>query len=208
MKQNAFDFAKEVDRQIEQLSEEEYHLRRGRSKQLQEELLPISRLGIHFKLPGLDVQVEAFENNGPVDGHISIRGFRSEEFDVQVTYIYGYEESLRRELLVSHGISPASGTIFRDRRRKTIIPTMEAMDHEQYIDLLANNVIERFRKKASITYAANTILLIAFDEVKLYGNKVWDKLLTVIETKCDLYGSKFNRVYLLNCAHNDLKRVA
>ncbi len=147
MKRNAFEFAQEVDRQIEQLSIEEYHLRQGRGKLLQEELLPISRLGIHFKVPGLNVEVEAFENDGPVGGHISISGFRSEEFDVQVTYIYSYEESLRRELLLSQGVAPAAGVIFRDKRSRKIVSTMTSVDLEQHIDDLANAVVERFEKK-------------------------------------------------------------
>ncbi len=59
-----------------------------------------------------------------------------------------------------------------------------------------------------MAFAANTILLIAFDEVKLYGNKAWGKLLAAIETKGGLRCSKFYRVILLNCAHNELQRAA
>jgi hypothetical protein len=208
MKQKAFEFAQEVDQQIEQLSSEEYHLRRGRSKMLQEELLPISRLGIHFKIPGLDVEVEAFEDNGPADGHISISGFRSEEFDVQVTYIYSYEDSLRRELLLTQGAAPASGKISRDRRNQKIVSTMTGVDPDQHLELLAKEIVERFKKKASMEYNANTDLLIAFDEVRLYGNKDWDKLIAAINTKGGLVGSKFHRVFVLNCAHNEMQRAA
>ncbi len=43
MKHGAFEFASEVDHQIKQLSREDLHLRQGRSKALQEELLPLSR---------------------------------------------------------------------------------------------------------------------------------------------------------------------
>jgi hypothetical protein len=43
MKDDAYSFAKEVDRQIEALSLDDYLGRRGRGKALREELYPISR---------------------------------------------------------------------------------------------------------------------------------------------------------------------
>jgi len=208
MKHQAYKFAQEVDEQIDQLSDKDYHLRLGRSKVLQEELLPISRLGVYFKLPGLEVEVEAFENSGLADGHISISGFRSNEFDIQVTYIYSYEESLRRELLVSKGAAPTNGQIFREKRSGAIISSTIAEDFEEYINRLAENVINRFKQKKLIEYKSNTILLIAFDEFKLYGNKSWNNLISIIEKKEDLSNSKFEQVYLLNCAHNDILRIA
>ena len=50
------------------LSKEAYHLRTGRSKRLQEELYPLSRFALKLVYPGMSVQVEAFENDGPMDG--------------------------------------------------------------------------------------------------------------------------------------------
>jgi hypothetical protein len=208
MKRNAFDFAHEVDQEIERLSVKEDLLHKGRGKLLLEELLPISRLGIFFKLPGLKVEVEAFENAGAVDGHISIKGFRSDEFDVQVTYIHGYEESLRRELLVSQGTTPGAGLIFRDKRTKKITAIMKGTDREEQIDNLSGAIVERFRNKASKTYSTNTILLIAFDNVMFGGLNAWGDLLCAIQAKGGLGGHKFSRVFLFNSAHNELHRAA
>jgi len=73
MKDTAYLFASKVDQQIEALSCLEYFMRRARGKVLLEENLPISRLGLHLKQPGLEVEVEAYENNNKdkePDGHI------------------------------------------------------------------------------------------------------------------------------------------
>src|SRR5437879_9419619 len=49
MKGTAYSFAKEVDRQIEELTLNDYLRRRGRGKLLREELYPISRLALHLR---------------------------------------------------------------------------------------------------------------------------------------------------------------
>ena len=122
MKLGAYAFAHEVDLQIEALSDRDYHCRIGRSKLLQEELLPISRLGLHLKQYGLVVEVEAFESNAGSDGHIQLSGdFREREFDVEVTYDYSYEEAIlfqmksesadREQLLLEELAAPNSAMI-------------------------------------------------------------------------------------------------
>src|SRR4051812_24813042 len=87
MRGPAFSFAAEVERQIEQLSADDFHRRQGHSKVLLEEWYPISRLGIHLKQPGLEVEVEGFGDNGAADGRIEERGFRDRTFDIQVTFV-------------------------------------------------------------------------------------------------------------------------
>ena len=63
------------------------------------ELYPISRLALHRKAPDLEVEVEAFSNDGAIDDYIIKTGFRDCARNVDVTVAYGYEEYLRNELL-------------------------------------------------------------------------------------------------------------
>jgi len=123
MKSTAYCFAKEVDRKIEELTRDDYLRRKGRGKRLREELYPISRLALHLKQPGLEIEVEASEDDGPVDGHIREFGFCEQEFDVEVTSDYGHDESLRDELLVAESFTWGTGEIRRDKTSLEVVAT-------------------------------------------------------------------------------------
>jgi hypothetical protein len=208
MKDTAYPFASEVDRQIESLSKADYLMRRDRGKVLVEELLPISRLALHLKQPGLEVEVEAFENDGEADGHIRVTGFREQEFNVQVTCAFTYEESMRRELLVTKGSTPGAGDIYRDRKTKQIVATMAATDTDEHISRVSRSVVELYKKKAAKTYSKDTALIIAFDAIKLYGRYNWNQLFASLEKEGGFSGSGFIAIYLFNTATNELQRAA
>jgi hypothetical protein len=208
VKDYAYAFAAEVDRQIESLSRDGFFFRSGRGKKLLEEILPISRLAVSMKLPGSEVEVEAFEGDGPTDGRISVSGFVEDIFNVQVTCVYSYEESLRDELLLKQGVSPAFGHIYRDNKSREIIAETEATDNEEFIMTLSRAVMERFRRKVEKGATPNTDLLIAFNEVTLYGRSAWDRLFGAIADLGGLAEGGFRRVFILNCANNQLYRAA
>jgi len=196
-----------VDRQIEALSDYDYHCRVGRSKVLQEELYPLSRLGLHFKQPGIDVEVEGFENSGRADGQIVVTGCGERTFEVQLTYAgYGRDEALRAELLASQGFAPGAGPIQKYRRNGPIVATMEAVDVGAHIDRIASAVIERFRDKASKPYAFGTVLLIAFDDVKLGGRWNWEQLRLRLEGAVVISGTPFAEIYLFNGEKDELQK--
>lgn len=198
-----------VDREIEALSNDAYHRRVGRSKVLREELYPLSRLGLHLKQPGLEVEVEGFEDSGRADGVIRIEGFRERAFEVQLTYAgYGRDEALRAELLVSQGFAPGAGPIRREKRIESICAIMQPVDHGEHIGRIASAVIERFRDKASKPYAPGTVLLIAFDELKLYGQENWKHLFCEIEREVCTSEGRFAEVYLFNGDTNELRKAA
>lgn len=207
MRDNAFAFIIEVERQIEALTMEEFHTRLGHSKVLQEEWYPIARLGIHLKQPGLEVDVEAFGNSGAADGHIVERGFRDREFDVQVTYVHDYEESLRRELMLAQGFTAGSGTIARDNKTGSVVATMTAVDADNNVKKVAAAIAERFRKKSAMSYNANTALIVAFEDITLRGHVVWVKLFGMIESQISLSACTFQSVYILNCCTNELHQA-
>lgn len=186
---------------------EEFHTRLGHSKVLQEEWYPIARLGIHLKQPGLEVDVEAFGNSGAADGHIVERGFRDREFDVQVTYVHDYEESLRRELMLAQGFTAGSGTIARDNKTGSVVATMTAVDADNNVKKVAAAIAERFRKKSAMSYNANTALIVAFEDITLRGHVVWVKLFGMIESQISLSACTFQSVYILNCCTNELHQA-
>jgi hypothetical protein len=208
-KNSAYAFAAEVDRLINDLNNEEFHRKIGRSKQLREELFPLSRLALFLKLPGLEVEVEAFENSGPADGHIRITGFCQREFEVQITYA-GYEEAdaLRAELFASQGFAPDAGGIRREKKSRNIVATMAAVDHDEHISRMSAAIMNQFGKKALKPYTQGTVLLVAFEEVKLYGRSAWSSLFSAIAEAGGMAVSQFGEIYLFNGATNEIQRVA
>ena len=208
MRHPAYTFAIEVERQIEALTQDEFHCRRGKSKVLQEEWYPIARLGLHLKQPGLEVDVEAFGNSGVADGHIAERGFRDRDFDIQVTYVHDYEEALRRELMVKQAFTPGAGPISRDKSSGAVVATMAAVDTGHNVERLAAALAERFQKKTMISYPPTTALILAFEDMMLRGRSSWAKLFASMDKQIVPGGSKFQFVYVLNCATNELHQVA
>src|SRR6266540_1184780 len=206
MKTTAYLFASEVDRQIEALSDIDYLMHRDRGKILQEELLPLSRLAIHLKQPGLEVDVEAFENDREADGYIRVTGFREQEFNVQVTCAFTYKESMRRELLTTKGTAPGVGEIYRDKKNKQIVSTMAGMDTDEHISRVSRSVVELYKAKIVKKYSKDTVLIIAFDSIQLYGRHNWSQLFAALEKEGGLSGSEFMAIYLFNNATNELHR--
>jgi hypothetical protein len=208
MRDAALSFAAEVERLIHSLPREEFHRRQGKAKVLLEEWYPISRLGLHLKQPGLEVDVEAFGDSGVADGRIEERGFRERTFDVQVTYVEDYEGSLRRELMYQQGYAPGAGPIQRNKATGTIDATMAAVDYDHNLKQAAAGIADRFSKKAANSYPANTVLLIAFEDMTLVGFKMWQALLALTQTHVTLISGSFKAVYVINCATNELVKAA
>ena len=204
---SAYDFAKTVELQIEALTTEELLRHSGRGKLLLEEWYPIARLGLHLKQPGLQIEVEAFGDSGVADGHIVERGFRDREFDVQVTYMYDYEEELRRELMVKKGCSPGTGLISRDKKSGDVVATGAAVDIDYNITQTAYAIAVLLSKKAAKLYPTDTALIIAFSDMTLGGWVMWEKLLALVASKVILNKGKFQSIFILNCATNELIQV-
>lgn len=205
MKNSAYLFAQEVDRLIEELSSDDYLRHENRGKKLLEEILPISRLALHLKQPGLEIEVEAFENDGEADGHIYITGFREDDFNTQVICDFRYAESLRRELFVSKGYAPGTGEIRRDKKSKEIVTNVATFDTDEYITRISQSLIKLFKKKHVKSYNENTVLIISFDDAVIYGHYNWCRLFDVIKRECNLSASKFKAIYLFNKATNEIQ---
>lgn len=207
MMQSVYEFAKNVELQIGALTTQEHLRHSGIGKLLLEEWYPIARLGLHLKQPGLQVDVEAFGDSGIADGHIVERGFRNREFDVQVTYMYDYEEELRRELMVKQGYSPGAGLISREKKSGDVVATGAAVDIDHNITQTAAAIAVLFNKKVAKLYPSDTALIIAFDDMTLRGWVMWEKLLTLVTSKVVFNEGKFQEVFILNCATNELIQV-
>ena len=207
MRNNAYDFAIEVDRQIKELSNKDFHLRNGKAKRLREELYPIARLALHYKQPGLEIEVEAFENSGEVDGHLVARGFNNYQFNIEVTFVHTHEDALRSELMVNRGVAPCTGPIHRNGRLGPIVATHSPVNYYDEYDSLAAMIVELFNNKIAKSYPPKTVLIIAFEELKFRGYEMWTNLLTKINHRVQLNSSSFQSVYLLNCTSNELNQT-
>lgn len=202
---NVFDFTTKVDQDIKNLPDDDYRLRRGRAKPLLEELLPISRLALSLKTPGLSVDVAGHENDGPVDGHIRVSGYRNEEFEIEATCTHGYEEHLRAELLNKDGFCPGSGSI--KRVKGEIVAEMQAEDYDAYIHETADALIKAFTAKNGKNYPDGTVLIISFAHLKLVGHDNWSRLLEAIKVKGGFSSSQFPRIYLFNGDSCEIRRA-
>ena len=207
MKGDAYTFAAEVDRQIKSLSSADYHLRRGRAKRLLEELYPLSRYALHLKQPGLSVHVEAFEDDGPIDGRVTGAGYKDFTEDIEITVAYSYKEALRAELLIDQGWVSGEGEITRGPGG-SLIAQSGAVDGDHHIHTTAEAVLERLKAKASKGYNPGTVLVIAFDEIKLYGSYWWSLLHREVALRHCAEATLFKRVYLFNRATNELQCAA
>lgn len=189
MKDSAYAFAARVDRQIEECSQADYLKKSGRCKTLREEIYAISRFALSIKHPGCEVEVEAFENSGAADGHITITGFIEDEFDIQVTYICDYSEALRNELLVQQGCAPGFGNIFREKKSRNIVADTQAYDDEELATRLSRSIVESYKVKTERKYDTNTVLIVAFEEIKVRNQTAWDSLFEHIEALGAPYGA-------------------
>lgn len=127
---------------------------------------------------------------------------------MQVTCAFTHEESLRRELLVSKGYAPGAGNIQRDKKSGQIVATFAATDIDEHIIRVLQLVIELFQKKVAKAYNENTVPIIAFDSIGLYGYRNWHQLFALLEKADGLSRSRFKAIYLFNKATNELQRAA
>ena len=206
MRESVFAFALEVDRQIEALTREQFHLRTGRAKRLLEELYPLSRFALQLTYPGNHPEVEAFEDDGPLDGAIYRGGDPASRLDVEVTYVHSYQAALRRELMWTTGSAPCAGAICRDRQTGKIVATGAIVPTTEEVAQLAAAIVERFKKKCAKTYTMGTVLLIAFDDPTFWGFDLWGQLCAAINAHGVLEG-RFGDLYIFNCGSNELQVI-
>jgi hypothetical protein len=171
MKVSALEFASTIDQQITALSREELLLRKGRAKRLQEELYPISRFALTLLHPGVSVEIEAFENDGPIDAIIRFNNSDLRQLRIEATYVYSHEAALRNELLWKTGSTPGGGSIYRNKLSGEIVAINELISTSEEIGQLANGIINLHSKKCTKKYPPYTILLIAFEEPSFFWSK-------------------------------------
>ena len=72
----------------------------------------------------------------------------------------------------------------------------------------ADGVAKCLTRKAAKSYPANTVLLVAFNDMTLLGFGMWEQLLGLINTQVGLASSHFASVYVINSATNELVKAA
>jgi len=157
----------------------------------------------------LSIEVEALEGSGRADGRISISGFLEKTFEVQVTFA-GYERSdaLRSEMLAEEGAAPGAGPIDRERDTGKIFASMQSEDVGAFVKALGQSIHARVSLKIGKPYATGSILLVAFDEVRICGRGWWELLYETIDDAGGIHLGPFSGIYLFNSASNELNRVA
>jgi hypothetical protein len=208
MRLPAYEFARAIDEAIVAIPREDYHLRKGRAKRLLEELYPLSRFALHLVHPGSRVEVEAPEDDGPYDGFIHRGQNLDSTLSVQVTYVYSYEDALRREFLLTTGRAPGAGPIHRDKATGRIVATNQPIPLEREIDKLASDIVALHEKKCKKGYKRGTILIVAFDDPTFWGRDLWGALIAAVNAKSDLTGGGFSEVHFFNCGSNELQADA
>jgi hypothetical protein len=205
---NAYQFLELVEGQIEALSNDDFLLKKSESsKLLIEESLPIAKLAISLKQPGLKIEVEAFDDDREEDGFITESGFRSNKFPVQVTHCYSYPQALRDEELALTGSTFGAGPITRDKKSGKVVSEAGAQDTGAHISELIEDIAFVFEKKNNKNYATKMVLVISFCEVKLAGLSQWVLLFDQLKGKVRFSSSNFLRVYLYNSASNEIQRI-
>lgn len=95
-----------------------------------------------------------------------------------------------------------AGEIYRDKTSRKVMASPGAVDHDAHFDNVARAVVRLFRNKASKSYPPNTVLIISFDEIKLFGHYSWNQMLSRVAAEGGLSGSAFRSIYLFNIATN------
>lgn len=205
---NAYQYLELVEGKIEALPSGDYLLKKSESsKFLLEEALPIAKLAISLKQPGLKIEVEAFDDDREEDGLITESGFRSNKLPVQVTHCYSYEQALRDEELALTGATFGAGPITRDKKSGKVVSEAGAQDTGAHISKLVESIAFVFEKKNNKNYATKMVLVISFSEVKLAGLSQWVLLFDQLKGRVRFPSSSFLRVYLYNSASNEIQRI-
>lgn len=209
MKGLAYEFARDAEQRVSNLSTSEFHERPRHAKRLIEEIYPLSRLALRFQQAGATVEVKSFENSDRADGHICIEGFSPRNFEVQVTYAgHNQPEALRLKLLAQKGYAPLAGPIQKNKRTGEIVAEMQGEDMDAPIKRVAESIRERYLAKAEKRYPPETVLLIAFDLISLSGRGWWKMLYDALDEAGGIQPRVFRQVFLFNWSSNEIQQVA
>lgn len=81
---------------------------------------------------------------------------------------------------------------------------MAAIDHDEHIGYISEAVMNKFQKESLKSYGQGTVLLVTFEEIKLYGRSASSSLFGAIAEASGMAGGPFGEVYLFNGATNEI----
>ena len=105
------------------------------------------------------------------------------------------------------GFAPEAGFIKRNKGTGKIESTMEAEDIDAHIEKLAESIHGRVTEKINKKYPEKTVLLVAFDHVKVSGFGAWAKIYQMIKIAGGLKKGSFSQICLFNNATNQLQLI-
>jgi len=198
---------------VEQLNNNEYHLRKGKgTKKLVEEIMPIAAFLKHFELPGRKVKCKYFPGNQNYDAKIRVEGedvrlgFIESEYFLEVTSAVSSYDYLEREALSHSGSVFSGGKIRREKSSRKIISEAVAEDYDAPVSKASEWVIARLKGKANKEmYPQPCILLVQVDPERPLRLREW---LTIMENiQSSVNRDAFTATYLVNTWRNVVLQV-
>jgi len=141
--------------------EELYFERRGKNiKQLLEEAIPVSHLGLFFHRPWTTINVTCFSDNRDHDAVIEIRDPQGHiaRVKIEVTTTEDAYSTMRRQALSRYGHVSLTGLIRREGR--TFITEPEMVDIKDTLNEIYNITMTRLRRKLANIYDDTTAILV------------------------------------------------
>jgi len=179
-------------------------LRRGLSKKLVEELLPLSLLGAELQKGGAILSINPTTGNESYDAIVNVKEDEKwKPYLVEVTVaIDGHDDSLRMEHLNRHGrVSLTNPIIGQEGTRKTgrsLRFVNIAANGNDLREKVFNLVYEAARSKAEKQYPKHSWLLVGFEDILGFTDASHQKeLLYVWHRGCDFLLNSFSRAFLV-----------
>jgi hypothetical protein len=166
---SAFEFARRARQVHAKLSGSDIRMRREATKQFVEEVVPLSVFALWFQTASRTVRVRHCAGNQRFDAKLRVDERTGEvevvrrDYHVEVTVACDLDDYLARECLERNGFRYYGGPLERIGygRSKTVKSSLRAVDPDDRLIEIAQNVERCLERKASNEYPPHTILVVA-----------------------------------------------
>jgi len=175
-------------------------MRKGASKKLMEELLPICKYVQNAYRAGRYISVRWFKDNQKFDAEVCQsgayidQGLFPAEACLEVTVAVHDKEYLSRELLDTGGVAFGVEGIERDKKTRKIKSTPVIRTNGDYIDNYCPLLLEQIAKKVRKGYPTETTLIVECTLNTFYMPDEWNTLLEKVGAQ--LPAHKFREIFV------------
>jgi hypothetical protein len=210
------EFVRRAYRELETLTNDEYHLRQGEGNgKLVEEILPLAAFLKHFERPGRSLKCRLFLGNQNYDAKILLNGYGVEKgyledsYFVEVTSAVSPQEYLKREALVRYG-SFAGCSVRRVGSKKKGNDRIEGQGGNDIdspvkdaLEWTKNALKKKYDKKEP--YPSPCMLVVQVEPDRPLNLHEWGTVVSGIQNTVDR--DKFRATYIVNCWTNNVFEV-